>query len=306
MLFLSILSACGWWEGYQACSAATDAAEAAWTELQTSLGPAAELARIHASATAAAADAVESAVGAASTTKPEAPSQSRAQAAQDAFTRASRVGGTADGASEARWVDWAARTYEQAAEAERRAELTTRVGELLELRSRARSDADLSFLLALLRYESIVRAGEARSTLGLDASILRTPAPADEPQLGASELAALETAFAFRAAQTAAVDASLATASTAAYEADREGQRAKSTGDGYAFLGFPATAKTAQAASFAALSAATRATAGATGLREEVERRKQQASEPPTVDASVQLTLQNATDAASAALRACE
>ncbi len=306
MLSLLLIAGCGWWEKHQACSAAAEAETSAWTALHASMGPAAEIARTRAAATAAAAGAAGVALDTVSTVQADKPAQSRGEAAQDAFTRASRVGGTNDGAAEARWVDWAARAYEQATEAERRAELTVRVEETLKMRAGAAAEADVALALAYVRYESVVRTGAARAALTFDGSAAPTPLPTEEPDKVAGERAALDAALAAKAVQAAQFAAALEAASTAAYEADRAGQAAKSTGDAYVFLGFPESATAAKAASLAAQSAALRAAERATHLRAEVEAWKARTVAPLAVDASATAALAAATEAARATQRACE
>jgi hypothetical protein len=306
MVVLAILGGCGWWEAYQACEAAKEAEGSAWTALHAQVGPAAEIARVQAEATAAAAGAVDMTMGAASAGPGAPPAVSRGEAAQDAFTRASRTGGTADGAAEARWVDWSARAYEQAAEAERRAELTVRMEETLRLRARASAAAEVALALAYVRYESAVRTGPARTSLGFTASLPPTAPPEEKAEAVRVERAALDAAVEARAAQTSAMTAAFATAGVAAYEAERAGQEARSTGDAYNFMGFPDSAQTARAASLAAQSSATRASERAAALRAVVEEVKAGVAQPPSVDAAARAAVAAATEASLATQRSCE
>ena len=45
MLFLTFLSACGWWEKHQACSAGRDAEARGWASLESTLDASAATAR---------------------------------------------------------------------------------------------------------------------------------------------------------------------------------------------------------------------------------------------------------------------
>jgi hypothetical protein len=306
MWLLVALTGCGWLEHRQACRTAGEAEEAAWAALGGTVAPAAELARMQAEATAAAAGAVASAVETVAASPSERPLLSRGEAAQDAFTRASRLGGTAGGASEARWVDWTARAYEQGKEAEHRAELAIRAQEYLALRGRSREHAALAQALASARYEQAVRVGAARAAFVLDPLAPRSVPPANDASRGAVELAQLEAMTDLSAREAAGLEEALLQASSAAYDADRAGQAAKATGAGYVFQGFPASAQTAEAASLAALSAATRAGERASHLRTEVSRWQVAKSAVPAVDAPVEAAIASARAAAQARKLACE
>jgi hypothetical protein len=306
MLFLALLGACGWWEKYQACEAARELEATEWAALTEQLGPAAALARREAEAAAAGAAAHVRVVVTPAATPVEAPAVSRGEAAQDAFTRASRVGGTQSGATQARWVDWTARAQEQAAEAERRTELTARAEERLALRGRAAKASRVALALAYARHEAVMRTGTGRAMLALDPSQPVTAAPADKPDAGLNERSALAEARSGHAKQAAAFEEALKEAGAAAYEADRAGQTAQTTGAGFRFMEFPADAQPAEAASLAALSAATRASAAAAHLREAAARWKLENGPAEPANPALQATLQRAVEAVRAAQLACE
>ncbi len=113
MLLWTMLGACGWWESYQACTAAEDAETTAWTALNTALDGATTAALAQAGASLEAARAVDAAQAATAETREGSPTANRGELAQDAFTSASRAYGTDRGLAQATWTDWSVRTQDQ-------------------------------------------------------------------------------------------------------------------------------------------------------------------------------------------------
>ncbi len=264
MFILTLLASCSWIEHYRACSAAQDADAAAWTSLGSALDGAGTLARAQASASLAAAQAVDlasSAAGAPMVTR----DVNRGEAAQDAFTRGSRSHGTELGLAQAKWTDWSLRTQELVAETDVLIESGRSVTERLSLWARARADSSLAVALASTRYEAVVRSGPARWTLAV--ALVTPPTPAAAPDASASHLAAAEAAIEAHAERSRGLKEVLGVADKVAFEVERAGLTAQSTATNYQFLGFPPEAQVAQAAALAAESSAKRAADAGKRLR---------------------------------------
>lgn len=266
MMFV-LAAGCGWWEKHQACTAATEADLAEWATLQTTLDVASAEAAHQALASRAAVETVEASLAQAVAAAPPDSGTSRGEAAQDAFTRASRIGGTAKGLSDARWTDWTMKTQAQARETDRLSEQATREMERLELWGRAHADASLALALTSARYEARVRAGDARLALSLDTAMALSPSAAPEPEKVADQRAALGEAAVSMAELRGNLTRVAGELDTLAFRVDAAGQTASAAAKNVVYLGFPPEAQVAQAAALAAGSAGKRASESAATLR---------------------------------------
>ena len=271
-LLLVGLLGCGWWESYQACSAAEEADIASWEAFEAAIETAAVAASAQAAASYAAAGLVDSRLTEARSVPSAAPTLGRAEAAQDAFTRASKVAGAEKAASDARWMDWSMKTQEQARTADQlRAQSE---GELERVAGwgSAHRDATVAAVLATASYEARVRTGAARLALRLEALAAPTAPPEEE------EAAALVAPFRSRmeaAGQHKAVLDSdllrvLGEVDRHAYALDAAAQTAESAAGNYEFMGFPPEVLIAKAAALAASAASGHASASASVVRKGV------------------------------------
>ena len=269
MMFV-LVTGCGWWEKHQACGAATEADGAEWAKLQAILDLTSVEAAHQASASRVAVETVEASLAQAVAAAPPDSGISRGEAAQDAFTRASRIGGTAKGLADARWADWTMKTQAQARETDRLSEQATHEVERLELWGRAHADATLALVLTSARYEARVRAGAPRLSLSLDPTAALSPSAAPEPEKVAELRAALGEAAVTRAELGRNLTRVAGELDTLAFQVDAAGQTASAAAKNFVYLGFPPEAQVAAAAALAAGSAGKRATASAATLREAV------------------------------------
>lgn len=269
-LFLVGLLGCGWWESYRACSAAREADIVSWAAFETALETAAVTASAQAAASYAAAGLLDSSLTQARSVPSAAPTLGRAEAAQDAFTRASKVAGAEKAASDARWMDWSMKTQEQARAAD---QLRARSeGELERVAGwgTAHRDASLAAMLARASYEARVRTGVERLTLRLES--LATQAPTSPPVEVEAEAVApfrsrMDAAVLHLAAENADLLRVLGEVDGLAYSLEAAGQTAESAARNYEFMGFPPEVQIAKAASLAASAAAGHAAASAAVVR---------------------------------------
>ncbi len=305
-MLIVLVASCGWWDKRQACGAAQAADAAGWSELQATLDTSSAAAAHQASASRAAVESVEASLAQAVAAAPPDSGISRGEAAQDAFTRASRLGGTAKGLSDARWTDWTMKAQAQARDADRLAEQASREVERLELWGRAHADATIALVLTSARYEARVRSGAARLTISLNPAAALSPSAATEPE----QVAELRAALGEAAVTMAELRRNLARVAgeldTLAFRVDSAGQTAAGSARNYEFLGFPPEAQVAQAAALAAASAGKRATEAAATLRTAVAKWRAE-TDSDAVEAPPEVTegLARAVGLAHAAEEAC-
>lgn len=302
MLLWTMLGACGWWESYQACTAAEDAETTAWTALNTALDGATTAALAQAGASLEAARAVDAAQAATAETREGSPTANRGELAQDAFTSASRAYGTDRGLAQATWTDWSVRTQDQISAADALIEQSRVAMERLGAWTRAVGDSTLATQLASTRYEAAARVGPAREVLTI--GLVVPPSPRGEDPALATLGDAAAAALAGHAERTAGLEAALAAADRLTFEVDRAGQTAAGSAAAYPFLGFPPEAQVASAAALSAEAVAARAADAARLLGAAASAARKESA--PAVPAEATVALDEALARSRARAAACE
>ncbi len=305
MLLLWTLTGCGWWEHHQACTAARSTEAAAWGVLTTAL--ATDTASIDATGLLAAATELDGRAKAAGAAAVATPAQT-GEAAQDAFTRASRASGTASGQAQATWTDWSLKVQGHGLDADHQAARVPIAIERIEAWGKATAAVRLRLGLARARYEAAVQTGEGRLGVpdafqGLGAL---APLPAEPPKELAELQAAVATADADHRAAQAGLKAALDDADRLAFDVDRAGQIAATDATDYAFLNFPPEAQVAQAAALAAGASGTRATESTVRLRAAVSAHRNDLEAPPAMPPGSATALAAAEAAVKGTVAACE
>ncbi len=271
LLPVVFLGACGWWEQRQACKSARADETSAWTAMRDTLAGAEDASAKTSEAGAEAAQGMESAVAPAVAGAPTAEPYNLAEMAQDAYTRASRLGGDAKKAEEdARWADYTLRTEAAAAEADRLAERAGREVESLAAWREAYGQAALALTLSAARYRLVARDAdeEVWPTITLSLAASRDlPAPAPDAVVAQGAMTAVEARRAALEERRGQFSGVLERAERLAFDTDRAGQIATTRARDIDFLDLPTSAQVARAAAMTALAAGGRAASAAQRLK---------------------------------------
>ncbi|MBM4368685.1 MAG: hypothetical protein FJ102_20900 [Deltaproteobacteria bacterium] len=310
-ILLVLLGGCGWWEARKACEASREAETAAWAALDAALVGATEEAAKASDAGAEAAKGIDSALSSAVEGAPPTQPYNMAEMAQEAYSRASRLGADAKEAEEqARWADYTLRTETVAADADRLAERATREVERLRAWREAYAQAAVALVMSAAHYQLAILPADSESWPAMPLSMasageLPEPNP-EEPaqQAGREAVESRREVLKERRDQFSRV---IEGADRLAFDTERASQIAVTRARDIDYLDLPTSAQVARAAAMQAIAAGGRASEAAAKLKAAAaENRALYEGGDPPVPGPVEVARNGALDASKKVAELCQ
>ncbi len=310
-IVLLLLGSCGWWEARKACEASREAETEAWSSLDAALVAATEEAAKASDAGAEAAKGIDTALGSAVEGAPPTQPYNMAEMAQEAYSRASRLGADAKEAEEeARWADYTLRTEAVAADADRLAERATREVERLRAWREAYTQAAVALVMSAAHYQLAVRPDDSPTWPAMSLSMasageLPEPNPEDPGQKAGRE--AVEARRGVLKERRDQFSTIIDGADRLAFDTERASQIAVTRARDIDYLDLPTSAQVARAAAMQAIAAGGRASEAAAKLKAAVaENRVLYEGGDPPVPGPVELARNGALDASKKVTELCQ